>query len=821
MARKRTKSRRSKPRSRKSEVAATAIPKAAPAAAIKLRPLGINDAPTRAFGVEARDADGRVPNTIIYIHGIGNKPPASVLKCQWDMALFNAALGDRSRMAYWVNKEYYPDPLDETCAAGDVVDTGDGPATRSIMGIAGTAAATVNVNDEIAALAPGDPVRQAWLKRVAAKMAASTAVTPAEMRTRNVRAKVIPLPEFLRQLIARNLTRLLLRDVNDFLFVPKRREAMEKSLLDRLEPGGGPFVVISHSQGTMVAYNVLRQLDPDKFPVPLFVTIGSPLGMQEVQDVLRQWTGGKLPFPPCVKRWVNVADRLDPVAIDNDISNDFEGKIVNESGIGINEDSPWHPHSGTGYLRTNKVKTEVFAAVGTAFRQAVSPFAIAKDLVTQIEDGVRTDRHRTLIQLVKDQNLGTRDRDGLDRQAAAITKKIKDLVAASGESADEVPVERLRHFLSAELTRGEIEALRSHYHDLSIAGIWRNAKKRALITDSIHTIQVRPAQLGYGTSGRKIAWAVLDTGIRADHPHFQKYKNVVAQWDCTTPREATPLVPGSDKFNKLDGNGHGTHVAGIIAGEHLVASGEHFIGLAPECSLYGFKVLNNRGEGDDGWIIRALDLIADINDRAGGLAIHGVNLSLGGEFDPSVFGCGHTPLCQELRRLWRQGVLVLLAAGNEGFAVLRSNEGDIQANLDLSIGDPANLDEAIAVGSIHKTNPHTYGISYFSSRGPTADGRRKPDLVAPGEKIVSARHDWDRNPHTAEKDRLYVEMSGTSMATPHVSGLLAAFLSLRREFIGYPDRVKSLLLNSCVDLQRDPYMQGAGMPNLIKMLALN
>ena len=140
--------------------------------------------------------------------------------------------------------------------------------------------------------------------------------------------------------------------------------------------------------------------------------------------------------------------------------------------------------------------------------------------------------------------------------------------------------------------------------------------------------------------------------------------------------------------------------------------------------------------------------------------------------------------------------------------------------MDLSIGDPANLDEAIAVGSVHKLNPHTYGISYFSSRGPTADGRKKPDLVAPGEKIVSARHDWVKATTPTEKN-LYVEMSGTSMAAPHVAGVLASYLSLRKEFIGYPDRVKSLLLNSCIDLARDPYMQGAGLPNLIKMLALN
>jgi subtilisin family serine protease len=166
--------------------------------------------------------------------------------------------------------------------------------------------------------------------------------------------------------------------------------------------------------------------------------------------------------------------------------------------------------------------------------------------------------------------------------------------------------------------------------------------------------------------------------------------------------------------------------------------------------------------------------------------------------------------------LWRQGVLVVIAAGNEGFVVLRTLEGDIDANIDLSIGDPANLHDAIAVGSVHKENPHTYGVSYFSSRGPTADGRQKPDVVAPGERILSCRHRMPKTPSGVEDE--YVEMSGTSMAAPHVSGALAAFLSVRREFIGDPDRVKDHLLKNCTDLGRDRFQQGAGLPNLVKML---
>ena len=378
----------------------------------------------------------------------------------------------------------------------------------------------------------------------------------------------------------------------------------------------------------------------------------------------------------------------------------------------------------------------------------------------------------------------------------------------------------MRRYVAADLTRAEIEELRTLFADLNIDGVWRNARKRALINVSTDTVQARTANLSYRATGRDIGWAVLDTGIAAGHPHFVRHDNVKMQWDCTVPGNIVPIASSHPAFPRFDNNGHGTHVAGIIAGEWASKSGgdpgEAFAGVAPETKLYGFKVLDDNGNGHDSYIIKALDTIAKINESASRPVIHGVNLSLGGNFDATVYGCGHTPLCEELRRLWRQGMLVCLAAGNEGYAILQSAVGNMPANLDISIGDPANLDEAIAVGSVHKRKPHIYGISYFSSRGPTADGRRKPDVVAPGEQILSAYHAWTKNSKAV--DDLYVEMSGTSMAAPHVSGILAAFLSVRPEFIGYPDRVKEILLANAIDLGRDAYAQGAGTPNLVRML---
>lgn len=777
-----------------------------PSEAYRVRSFrGSEERAVPAAAEQTPDARNRI--TVIYVHGIGNKPPASVLKCQWDYALFGADIGDRSRMAYWVNREYYPEPLAETCRSRESIGA---PVPEPVGMHAESQPIAEALEVEIESLTQDK--RQADVLRAIARRIDRDEEEAAAETEAAPQAEFLPLPRVVRRWSTRLFTRTLLRDVNDFLFHPTRRARMEQSVTQRLTASHTPYIVIGHSQGSMVAYEVLRKLDAAQFRVPLFLTIGSPLGIQEVQDELRQWQGGTLRKPACVARWVNVADRLDPVAADPKLANDFEpgGFIEDKVELFLNPDSPRHPHSGTGYLSTEYVQAPVREVAGLTLAQPISDFVIARDLVESLEDEQTQVRMPVLIQL--------KARDSEDNLTDARHAMARELEALVGPAVAAAEIEPLKRFLAARLTRTEIESLAARHADLQINRIWKDSEKNALLYQSIHTIQSNPARKSYGAEGDRITWAVLDSGIRGTHPHFATHDTIIQQWDCTQPG---PPSPGAD-----DENGHGTHVAAIIAGRYPnplpLAEGDaeakEIVGIAPLAKIYGYKVLADNGRGRDSWIIKALDHIADLNESSASLVIHGVNLSLGGPFDRTVYGCGHSPICQELRRLWRQGVVVCLAAGNEGHALLESARGRVEANMDISINDPANLEEAIAVGSVHKLNPHTYGVSYFSSRGPTADGRVKPDVVAPGERILSASHRFRSGEPRSAAD-LYVEMSGTSMAAPHVSGILAAFLSLRREFLGNPDRVKEILLEACTDLRRDTYIQGRGLPNLMKMLS--
>jgi subtilisin family serine protease len=125
----------------------------------------------------------------------------------------------------------------------------------------------------------------------------------------------------------------------------------------------------------------------------------------------------------------------------------------------------------------------------------------------------------------------------------------------------------------------------------------------------------------------------------------------------------------------------------------------------------------------------------------------------------------------------------------------------------VNITDPGNAEEVITVGATHRDRPHSYGVSYFSSKGPTGDGRVKPDLVAPGEKIVSLA-----------KDEGIERMDGTSMAAPHVSGAAALLLAKHKELIGQPRRVKDILCKTATDLGREKYFQGCGMLDVLRAI---
>ncbi|MGH2779479.1 MAG: S8 family serine peptidase, partial [Actinomycetota bacterium] len=130
-----------------------------------------------------------------------------------------------------------------------------------------------------------------------------------------------------------------------------------------------------------------------------------------------------------------------------------------------------------------------------------------------------------------------------------------------------------------------------------------------------------------------------------------------------------------------------------------------------------------------------------------------------------------------------------------------------------------NAERAITVGATHRDMPHIYGVSYFSSKGPTGDGRPKPDLIAPGEKILScAAGKKLSDVGSAPAEAVYVEDSGTSMAAPHVSGVIAAFLSVRQEFIGRTDEIKEIFTTTATDLKRDKTFQGHGLVDLMRAI---
>ncbi len=254
-------------------------------------------------------------------------------------------------------------------------------------------------------------------------------------------------------------------------------------------------------------------------------------------------------------------------------------------------------------------------------------------------------------------------------------------------------------------------------------------------------------------------------------------------------------------------------MAGILAGDWRKSEEEdrlpsHTItGICPRLEVYDLRVLDDEGRGEEFAVLAALQFIRHLNSHSEQRVIHGVNLSLSIRHDVRNYACGRTPVCEEAERLVSSGVVVVAAAGNEGFTQYATNDGLADGYRTVSITDPGNAQGVITVGATHRFKPHTYGVSYFSSRGPTGDGRSKPDLVAPGEKIKAP----------VPGRRVGVQ-DGTSMAAPHVSGAAALLMGRHRELIGAPEKIKETLCRTATDLGRERHFQGHGMVDVLRAI---
>jgi serine protease AprX len=273
---------------------------------------------------------------------------------------------------------------------------------------------------------------------------------------------------------------------------------------------------------------------------------------------------------------------------------------------------------------------------------------------------------------------------------------------------------------------------------------------------------------GHAATGFGIAVAVIDSGVDSAHPDLNGHVVAVN----VNRHSQTPL----------DGYGHGTHVAGIITGQD---SRDHYLGVAPEATLISVKVADDNGGAYVSDLLRGLDWIADHRADYG---IRALNISASVSIPESY---ATSPVDAAVEHLWNDGVAVVTAAGNLGPAQ------------DAVWYAPGNDPQVITVGCLDENqtaSPADDSLCPISSRGLTEDGFAKPDLVAPGRKIVSTLASGFNGqgvslatefPERITADRQHIYLSGTSMAAPMVTGAIA--LLLERHANLTPGQLKQLL----------------------------
>ena len=301
-----------------------------------------------------------------------------------------------------------------------------------------------------------------------------------------------------------------------------------------------------------------------------------------------------------------------------------------------------------------------------------------------------------------------------------------------------------------------------------------------------------------GYFGRGVGVAVVDTGITLHKDFVEGGNRVVGFADFINHRS-----------EPYDDNGHGTHVAGIIGGNGFSSKGK-YKGVAPECNFIGVKVLDKRGDGNISDVLAGLQWIIDNKKRYN---IRIVNISVGTASKDSLDE--NSLLVQGVNAVWDNGIVVVVAAGNNGPGP-------------MSISTPGISRKVITVGSSDdNVAVEVYGSGRtkdYSGRGPTPFCIKKPDIVAPGSNIISCN--TSRFPSRAkygevrasysESPMMYTIKSGTSMATPVVTGAIALLLSFHPELT---NREVKLRLRGCaVNLGLHWEKQGWGLLNVRKLL---
>jgi subtilisin family serine protease len=294
--------------------------------------------------------------------------------------------------------------------------------------------------------------------------------------------------------------------------------------------------------------------------------------------------------------------------------------------------------------------------------------------------------------------------------------------------------------------------------------LWLDGTRQPSLDVSVPQIGA-PIAWRAGYTGAAVPVAVLDTGIDDTHPDLRR--QVVATKNFTT---------GS---GVRDTDGHGTHVASTIAGTGEAMADHRYTGVAPGAKLLVGKVCGGSGCPESA-ILAGMEWAAAAGARV-------VNLSLGGQDT-----AGDDPLELAVDRLSAQyGTLFVVAAGNDGSYGAET------------VSSPASADAALAVGAVDDEDT----LASFSSRGPRVhDAAMKPEIVAPGVEILAAR---SRFSDRGKRGEHYVALSGTSMATPHVSGAAAILAQQHQDWTGA--QLKAALVGSAKPLAgAGVFERGAG-----------